>query len=306
MSRVTEQEVQDFLTKTEIYLADIPMSERQTSLSEWKEKIKDYMEAFPEANFTQLKLDLGGPKVVSNLIRFQNKAPLKSYPKHMGTKIILLIFSMAIFTLVSTVGFLWWKFTPIFSTNDERTLVLGGLIDIDRQLGQVKVGDTYDFSESNYKNIFEGTYEVPINSTEDIALEFDRGQLEVSFTDETRITWSCKVSTEPSDTFIKQETELVTVSLRGIGGSDCNFKIPSKMKYTISGDEGRINVIAPPNDTFIQLGNGSVNLYPDSEQSYRYDLKVSQGIIDPYFDEQTIADGLEIKVELINGTIQKK
>jgi hypothetical protein len=71
-------------------------------------------------------------------------------------------------------------------------------------------------------------------------------------------------------------------------------------------NQEKIDVIAPPNDLYIQLLNGLVNINPDSELSYRMDLKVQRGMIDRTLLEQNIEDGIEIKVEIENGSIQKK
>lgn len=306
MGQVTEQEIQDFMTKIESYLEDMPISERQSSLLEFKNKLSAYRDTYPDHNFTKLKMSLGGPQLVANQMRFDKNFLLRSIPQQRLNRFALLFFGLCFLTFSSLVGVIWWKFTPFYSSNEEKTVILGGLIEIDRQLGQMRVGDTFDFGETTYKNIFEGTFEVPTSSTEDVTLEFDKGQMELVFTQDSRITWNCKVSNEPSDSFIKQEKELVTVSLRGVGGAECVFKLPSRLKYIVSGDSGKLDIIAPPTDILVQLTNGIVALSPDTELSYRFDLNVENGFVDPQLRDISVEDGIEIKVELSNGSVQKK
>ncbi len=306
MGQVSEQEIQDFIAKIESYLEDIPSSERQTGLLEFKNKLSVYRDSHPDLNFLKLKMSLGGPQLVANQIRLERNQPLKNVSSQSINRFALIFFALSFFTFTAVVGVMWWKLTPFYSSTDEKIVVLGGLIEIDRQLGQAKIGDSFDFGETTYKNIFEGTFEVPTTTTEDVTLEFDKAQMEISFTQDSRITWNCKVSDEPSDSFIKQEKELVTVSLVGVGGSDCVFKLPSRLKYIVTGDSGKLDVIAPPNDLLVQLTNGIVSIAPDSELSYRFDLNVTNGFVDSNLRALSVDDGIEIKVELANGSIQKK
>ena len=137
-------------------------------------------------------------------------------------------------------------------------------------------------------------------------IEFDRGQMEITYVDSNRLNWECKISSEPSEGFITQEKELVTISLKKSGGADCTFKLPSKLKYTVNGDAGKVDVIAPANDTFVQLGSGLVGIAPDSEATYRFDLRVGQGTVDDGFRDISQDNGIEIKVDLGTGRVQHK
>ncbi|MBY0515299.1 MAG: hypothetical protein K2P81_00215 [Bacteriovoracaceae bacterium] len=306
MTGITEQDVQDFLLKTEEFLAELSSDEREEALKNLSQQLHAYAHTMPGADFTKVKMALGGPRGAANFIRLKHKIPLQytSAPNVKRAVSITLLSGLIAFFLI--LGVLWWKFTPILSVKEDRVQVLGGLIDIDGQLGQFKVGDSYEFSDSQFKNVFEGSYEIPPEQVEDVVIEFDRGQLEVSYTQESRLVWTCKVSAEPSDGFIRQEKEVVTMNLKSVGGTDCSIKVPAKFKYTINGDAGKVDIIAPANDTFVQLGNGMVVIAADSELSYRFDLKVGQGIVDPSFKSLSKEDGIELKVELGNGSIQKK
>ncbi len=300
-----ERAVQDFLQKTEEFLQDMPQSERQAALEDWRQSLRAYGEAHPSADFVRLKRLLGGPRGLANLLRVKGRLPLKGSLVRTTRQVVAWIAVAGLTGVLLVAGLVWWKFTPFLEVGRDRVQVLGGLIDIDGQLGQVKVGDQFEFSDAQFKNVFEGSYELP-SEVEDLVVEFDRGQMEFTYTNDNRLTWNCKVSSEPSDGFIKQEKEAMVVQLKGLGGADCAFKLPSRLKYTVDGDAGKIDVIAPANDTFVRLGSGVVNVAPDSELHYRFDLRVGQGSVDPAFERLSQQDGIEIKVDVGTGNVQKK
>lgn len=306
MSGMSERDIQDFLSKTEAFLQEMPLTERQQALEEWRSTLVQYQRAHIGADFLRLKRLIGGPRVLANVIRLRHNLPLKGSRAQSTRQAMVMLFGSASLVLLLLIGIFWWKFTPIISVEQSRVQMLGGLIDIDNRLGQVKVGDSFEFSDTQYKNVFEGSYEIPDELVEDVLLEFDRGQMEVSYAEGNRISWECKISTEPSDGFIVQEKDLITISLKKSGGADCTFKLPIKLKYTINGDAGKVEVIAPANDTFVQLGSGLVNITPDSEATYRFDLRVGQGMVDPSFAGLSQDDGIEIKVDVGTGSVQRK
>lgn len=301
---IPDYDIQDFLNKVEVHLQDMDLPQRQAALDELRSTIHRYLQTMPATDFLRLKRLLGGPRGVANTIRLQKGMPLRGSHARSTRQAVLWVLGTGTFLFVMLVTFLWWKFTPLINISDERVQILGGLIDIDGQLGQVKMGNSFEYTDPQYKNFFEGNYEIP-TEVEDMIVEFDRGQIEVSYTPDSRLSWNCKVTTEPSDGFIRQEKEAVVVSLKNLGGSDCTFKLPARLKHTINGDAGKVVVLAPANDTFIQLGTGLVEITPDSERIYRFDVRVGTGSSDPGFASLSKDDGIEIKVDVGTGRVQK-
>lgn len=306
MADMSERDIQDFLNKVAVYLEDIPSDIKQPALEEWRSATLGYLRAHQGADIVRIHRLLGGPRVVANSIRLRTGHALKGSRAQSTRQAVAMVLGVGSLFMLVLVGVLWWKFTPILSVEQSRVQVLGGLIDIDNRLGQVKVGDSFEFSDTQYKNVFEGSYDIPDEIVEDVLLEFDRGQMELSYVDSNRISWECKISSEPSDGFITQEKELVTISLKKSGGADCTFKMPVRLKYTINGDAGKVDIIVPANDTFIQLGSGLVLIHPDSELSYRFDIRVGQGMVDPAFAAISQEGGIEVKVDVGTGSVEKK
>jgi hypothetical protein len=301
---VPDYDIQDFLNKVEAHLQDLDLPVRQAALDEWRSTLHQYLQKMPDTDFLRLKRLLGGPRGVANTIRLQKGVSLKGSNASSTRQAVVWVLGSGALVFVLLLTFLWWKFTPLINISDERVQILGGLIDIDGQLGQVKMGDSFEYTDPQYKNFFEGNYEIPAE-VEDMIVEFDRGQIELSYTPDNRLSWSCKVSTEPSDGFIRQEKEAVVVSLKNLGGSDCTFKLPSRLKHTINGDAGKVVVLAPANDTFVQLGSGLVEITPDSEVTYRFDVRVGTGAVDGDFAALSKDQGVEIKVDVGTGRVQK-
>ncbi len=304
MDGITERDIQDFLAKTENFLPELPLEARQKFRDQWSEKLRRYLEARGAKGFEKLKRDLGGPRGLANVVRIDHQLPL--HRKNGSERTFFAVFAALLLSFAGATVFLLWKFSPLLQISEDRVKILGGLVDIDGQMGQLKVGDSFEFTDSQFKNVFEGSYDIAEGGVEDLVIEFDRGQLELLYTQESKLVWTCKVASEPSEGFIKHEKELVTMGLKDIGGADCSLKLPSKLKHTITGDMGKIDVIAPANDTFIQLGSGLVSVAPDPEYNYRLDLKVGTGTISSALQSLSQDEGIEIKVELGTGSIQKK
>lgn len=300
---MSENDIQDFLRKVEEHLTDLPQSERLSALDEWRETFRRYHQAQPQTNTLRLKRLLGGPRGLANIIRLQHQLPLKGSPAQTTRQAVLIIIASGLLMFCLLIGFIWYKFTPIVSVEQNRLQALGGFIDIDNQLGQLKVGDSFQYSPAQYSNVFEGSYDVS-DEVEDVIIEFDRGQMELTYTAQGQLSWSCKTATEPGVEFIKQEKEALTVSMQKAGGSDCTFKLPARLKYTVNGDAGKVDVISPANDTFVQLGSGAVYILPDSELKYRFDLKVGQGTVDDELTRLSKDGGIEIKVDVGTGSVE--
>lgn len=302
---MNEIEIKDFLSKTEAYLAVLDVSTRQAQLDEWGETLRRYAEANPGSDSLRIRRLLGGPRGLANVILLRQGQPLKGTKASSTRQVLgwLVLGGTGLFLLL--VAFLWWKFTPLIDVREDRVQMLGGLIDIDGQLGQVKFGDSFEYSDSQYKNLFEGSYEIPTEEVEDLILEFDRGQMELTYTDDNRLSWNCKVTTEPSEGFIRQQKEAVVVSFKHLGGADCSFKLPTRLKHTVNGDAGKVDLIAPANDTFVQLGSGLVTVSPDAEATYRFDVRVGQGQVDAELEKLSQEGGIEIKIDVGTGRVQK-
>lgn len=301
---LTPEEKSDFLSKTSNYLQDCSMEEKNNHLNKLKEYLDSYDKNFPETKISQLKKDLGGPAIVANNLLFQAGKKIQ-HQESLSIIHYLLILSLVTFIgFTSLIGFVVYRFSPLVSINEDRIQILGGLVDIDSKLGSFKVGDDYQFNQSSYENVFEGALDLS-EELEDLSLQFYRGQIEISTTDALKISWDCKLENEPSETFIKEEKEALQIDLKPYGGVDCTLKVPSKLKLTIVGENGKIDLIEPLNDSYINLKNGLVIITPHPEYKYRFDTQIENGLSDDFFKSLNDPNGIEIKVEIENGSLKQ-
>ena len=161
MTAISELEIQDLLQKAEAFLSDMPLDQKKQALEDWKTTFVGYKQAHPEVDFLRLKRLIGGPRGLANTIRLKHNLPLKGSKAQSTRQAVGMILGLASLFFLVLIGIFWWKFTPIISVDNNRVQVLGGLIDIDGPLGQVKVGDSFEFSQTQYRNVFEGSYEIP-------------------------------------------------------------------------------------------------------------------------------------------------
>jgi hypothetical protein len=299
-------EYQDFLEKIARHLAPLGQSRKEEQLELLRQKLITYIQTHPQQKPLEVKRALGGIDGVVQHIFFNLNHPVTVTHHPLSAKVVIL---SLLFFFSLTAGYLWWKFTPLLRVEKDRVQVLGGLIDIDGQLGSVKFGDNYEFGDSQFEDIFEGSFDTNETDYEDIDIRFDRGQMDLNFHDLPKISWNCKVSTEPEANFIRKEKDQLLIDFSDIGGMDCTLILPSKFQFTVEGNDGLVTLNDPGNDIFVKLQNGQVLLAVKDLNRYNFDLSLSQGLIAPQLKKAKSTLGeqaIEVKVELENGMIQTK
>jgi len=83
-----------------------------------------------------------------------------------------------------------------------------------------------------------------------------------------------------------------------------DISIPSNLKLTVDGKEGKVIFTDPEYDIYLEMENGSVTFNENPEVDYNYDLKVKNGSIDS-FNSVESPESFEIKIFLESGSINK-
>jgi hypothetical protein len=298
------EQINLFLKVLEGYLTEFNTQERHTIVNESRQNLTDMASKYPDWSVKKIIHALGGPKVIAN--RYLAEAGKKLHPNHLsiGQGVFLAGGIMAAsFALLFIYAV--YRFTPLVLVKQDRIQLLGGIIDIDNRLGSFKMGTDFEFRDADYENIFDGSIDIG-EDVEDLSLNFDRGQIEIAMSADERFSWNCKLEQEPNDQFLKNEKESLSVNLSQFGGAQCNLKIPSRLKITLTGQSGKVDLVDPANDSYIQLTNGLIALSFNPELKYRVETQVSNGSVDPAFKNLKDEGGIEIKVDLQNGRIQKR
>lgn len=300
-----------YLSAVENYLHSLSVEERHIALDEITERIGHYLIIEPNLSVEEIIKNLGGIKAIANHYLIKNQKPFHRIKRWMPGHYILLFFltTTCLFILSLTLSFYFLR--PVVEIKNDKILFLGGSIKIDNQFSHVATDIQGHFSPptpeiiQELKHIFQGSADLVDNSIEDLRIDFYQGHLELSFSDEPKITWDCKLQKKANNVLVKEHQEMITVDLRKYKSADCDFTLPAKLKYTVEGLIGKVDLLDPSNDVFIKLSEGSINISPSPELKYLYDLEVTDGIMDEFFNSSSDSSGIEIKVELESGIVRK-
>jgi hypothetical protein len=282
----------EYLKLAETYLEDLPVMEKSKILSLIHDQIVDMQTA-----------DLDDPIIVVNKKRIE----LGHYPFKYKEKPSILnfflklsaIMTIFVFTLIAIVI---WKFTPLFHVDEEnnRVIILGGLIDIDGKAGRFKVGNNYQFTEAKYENEFQGSFELD-QEKDEVVIKFISGSFKLSTATDNEVKINCKLETPPQQDMIVQSHDAVEVDFTKMQGSSCSVIVPQDRKVTLEGHDSNIEVLEPEFNLYVDITNGNLQFIPAPEIDYSFNVEVENGYKGD-FPPTTSSEAFEIKFNIENGS----
>jgi hypothetical protein len=295
-----------YLFELEKHLQDITPSDRSSIILDINQHIQDSLKNYPDQDLKQVLEDLGAPAKVANHYRLDRGLKLFKPSKHPIVKWMSITFISTFGIFLLFISIMIWKFTPIFEVNEKlgKIVFLGGLIDINMTSGKVKVLDEYHFTENTYTNQFEGAIDFPKEETDELVVNFKSGLFNFTNSLDDKLSWTCKLETPPTESFINQSGETVEIDLENYEGANCDFRVPSNIKLTVDGKEANITFTDAEYDIYVELNNGLVKFSPNPEVDYNYDLKVKKGMAADFFSVQD-PKSFEVKIFIENGMITK-
>ncbi|MBD65902.1 MAG: hypothetical protein CME62_11890 [Halobacteriovoraceae bacterium] len=277
-----------FLKKVEIYLIDLSLVDRNRILSEL------------------IAEDITGdnPMQVAEQKRREHGFPPFPHQNNTGCfKLMLKTFVVMFALFLIFIGFLVWKFTPLFQIDEEKQkiVILGGLIDIDGEAGKFKIGETYHFEKSKYQNEFQSR--MPLTSEiDEVILNLNSGKIDIHPSSNEELSLKCQMETAPGPKLIKKD-QSITFDFSKLNGS-CRIEVPAAGKLSLNAQAATINLIEVENDISVYLENGNVGIKENTELLYQYSFDIGQGFSDEF--ETSAAQGaIEIQIEIENGGITK-
>jgi hypothetical protein len=290
------QDHNEYLMQVEANLNDLPIMAKTKIIEEINSDIidKDVSELINPLECANLK------RIEHGFVKYQREK------KFSFTGFILKFFAISTLVFIIGISVLVWKFTPLLKIDEEnnKIVILGGLIDIDGKAGKIKILDEVGFDQNHYTNDFQANIELDIEKDEIIS-NFKAGTftLENSKTSELKI--ECKLSSQLTKDVIIQESDLIKVNLEEFEGANCVFKIPVDKIDTLMGNEAIINIDRPEFNAYIEINNGKVSIDPEQELDYKYNLNVNEGYIGEFESVET-EEAYEILVTIENGSILSK
>ena len=194
----TEAKLESYLSALDKALEQISVSERAEIITEIKSHILDAQEKNPDHSLDSILESLGAPETVAN--RYILERGLKLAKPQRGSALkwvtIGLLGTFSIFAFLLLV--LLWKFTPIISVDDDKVVILGGLIhvsgsslkDEDDSSG-LKISTHFHTNDGSAQN-WEGSKKLD-KSVEKVEIPFKHGNFQVSSGAGTHdLSWQCR------------------------------------------------------------------------------------------------------------------
>lgn len=286
-----------FLVQINRYLEDLSVELRTNLLNSTIDEL--------DTNPTTLNND---PLLYANKLRSRHNLTPYRPPKKGGFfSFLWKLFVLGFISFVILIGFLWWKFTPIYEVDEEnqRLVLLGGVIDIDGKSGKVKVLDQVQFSKSNS---FNDSFQMNMNLTtevDEIDIRFDSGQFTLKSSENSELKFDCKLSQPFQQDMMQQESELIKIDFSSLQGTTCEIFVPENKRLLLEGKDTAINLIKPEFNFYAEISNGHIAITPQPEHDYLFNLEVENGYVGDFKSSES-ESATEIQIRLQNGSIVTK
>jgi hypothetical protein len=299
--------LEDYLYELEGYLSKLPPSKRAKYIADNHTHICETLEKDSHKALKEILSDLGEPRLLANHILLDHGMETFSPKKKisLGKWIFISILSSTALFFIS-LAILVWSFTPIFKVDEKsnRVMMFGGLIDVNGTSGRIKVGNQYHFVQNKFTHSFDGSMEINKNQVDEVVINFKSGVLDISTSLDNKLSWNCKLGSEPNNEIVNIGNEIIEIDLQKTGGHSCDIAIPNEMKVTIDGEDGQLALNEVEFDTYVDMDNGQVVIAPNPEFDYKYDFTLQNGMADKLESTES-PDAYEVRVYLKNGSIKR-
>ena len=164
------------------------------------------------------------PNLLNEYLISKGHYPIKPQSKFWKYFFITIVSLAVIF--ISSGYFLVSKFTPLIKVDDKkgRVIILGGLIDVNSDLGTVKINDHFDM---NMKNTHSFKGEQIINNVKNIVFHFSNGKFTVLTSQNSKMKWDCKLSQQVTNNPITiDKKQNIFLNFSNFKGVQCDLFIP--------------------------------------------------------------------------------
>lgn len=287
--------LEHYLSSLENALRPFPVSDRAEIITEIKSHILSALERDPSSNLESVLAAMGEPETVANRYLMERgikptKPPISSAAKWLVIGCLGSVGLMMLFVIILT----GMAFSHIGSLaefaekNSGKRFWFGG--------------SSFEISTGNDKKI-SGSLTLP--KAKKVAVKFSNGKYELTNSKGDELSWKCRVPDDKKKEFAPAtDAEGSTLDFRSYAGSKCEISIPADAKVAVQGGNGKVDILNPHYDLNLDLSNGKVDIAPDSKLQYRYDLSVTNGLVDT-FKSSADAKAHSIAVHLINGKISQ-
>ncbi|HMN67618.1 MAG TPA: hypothetical protein PKC28_03680 [Bdellovibrionales bacterium] len=303
-----ETKIEFYLLQLDRELGALPVSQRAEIITEIKSHIRDASEKDPGRPLEQILADLGTPRAVAErYLAFKGVAPRPVRNRPRRVLKWLAVGTVATFALIFFTGLTAiWYFSPLIKVDGEkgRVVLLGGLIDIDEEIGQVKVGDLVMNDALREGVKVQGEEDLAGKDVRVIKIPFNTAKLEILHALDQKLSWDCKAAGE-SQPEVAISAGILTLNLDRLNLARCAIRMPTGATAQFRGVNGHMQIESPRDNLDIQLDNGKVEIATDSSRAYDFEVKVKNGLQD-FFPRSTAKNAVKVKVNVVNGVVKKE
>ncbi len=296
------KKLEEYLSKLEKSLGPVSVSEKAEIITEIKSHVVEAMERENTQDPRTVLAALGEPEQVASRYLLERGLKPQKPPKHPILKWMTVGFLGTVGMVMLFVLILLWKFTPLIKVDEQndRVIILGGLIDVNGSEDSVKVGSIHVSDRHN--SGFNGSMPLDPSQIKSLEIAFSHAKIDLGNSNEKQLIWDC-VGIK-SDNFITKKNTTIRVSLSESHQAKCTLKIPAAANVSVIGNNGKLYVEKPHFNMTVRMDNGKVNLSPDSEKKYKFSNSVVHGKMDD-FDSSDAKGAINISVSIENGKITK-
>lgn len=298
----TDPQLETYLASLDKALAGISVSERADIVTEIKSHVLDARERDSSQTIASILAALGEPEIVANRYLLERGLKPGRPPKHPIVKWLAIGVLGTIGIVVTGIIVLVWTLSPVvkIDAQNERLTLLGGLIDIDGKAGKLSVGSTVMTDDSSARRVTG--QKTPEAALKDFKIDFSNGKVEVAPATDGQLSWDCKVDGGSDSYFVSETKSSVTLNFGKAKGMRCEVRMPAKIRTTITGGNGKIEIERPVSAVTASLTNGGIEFTADPSLKYNFQTAVSVGKTDT-FPTDTSAAAIPVKLEVKNGKL---
>lgn len=307
----TETKIEYYLSQLDRELQSLTVSERAEIVTEIKSHIRESLASESPKPIDVLLHDLGSPRQVAERYLVSKGKP-QAPPKRTGRMFKwLAIGTVGFFALIFFAGIMAAIYLRPLVHVDEakgRVTLFGGLIDVNEEIGEVRVGDLVVNNDLKESVRVRGEESMAGKNIHVINIPFNTASIEVKHGTTDQFSWSCKAASA-DETAPQLQTEVtagvMTLNLDKLNLAKCEIELPMGMASQFRGVNGHMEVDQPFSNMEIAIDNGKVNIHPDPSKTYDFEVKVKNGLKD-FFPRSKQKDAVKVKVSVVNGMVKKE
>jgi hypothetical protein len=289
-----------YLTKASKLISHLPPHDRAQVLSHVNKRITLECESAPSKSEAAVLKQLGPIyNMLNEYLIASGHSPIK--PVSNFWKYFLISTTLLIVLVIATSAFFISKFTPLFKEEKGRIIILGGLIDINPDLGSVKVLGNFDMNMKN-NHAFNGSHPVIKDKITKAIFDFKNGKITVLNSKDNLLHWDCLISAPIKSSPVSNTSSIFKIQLTQYNGVQCDLQIPKGVQLDMTGVNGNITYEQPLFENVISLKNGNIEFTPKEGTFYNFitNFQNTRTLQDKLFNDPS---GLLTDIKLANGNL---